>query len=373
MGTAFSAFVASSLKAEHFTLIDIGCSGGIDPVWRIFGDRLRAIALDASVDECERLEREEVHPNIRYIAGFVGLPHNHPMARALKGKPPVSRLVFPRLSASRTLELQSKILQTASLDEKLQSNAWNLTKLADSEKSVVVPELLEQLGWNDADFLKIDIDGPDFQVLNSFDGQFEKLGLLAARLEVNFFGGVGEAEHTFHNTDRFMRARGFDLLALDVRTYSIRTLPSPFAITSPAQTVAGRPFQADAFYARDPAGDDWQEHAAKMSVEKIAKLAAIFSNWNQPDSAAELLVKFRKRLQELLDVDVGLELLAGEAQRGAEAAMSYADYIKAFEANAAEFYPPLSKPITFRGRLDAMVRAAKNPDLVQSPRARLNR
>ncbi len=71
---------------------------------------------------------------------------------------------------------------------------------------------------------------------------------------MNLCGGTAETEHAFHNTDRFMRERGFELLALDVRTYAMAALPSPFAITSPAQTVTGRPFQAEAFYARRSGG-----------------------------------------------------------------------------------------------------------------------
>ena len=59
MSTAFAAYVGDSLKSELFTHIDVGCSGGIDPVWRVFGPRLRAVAFDASLDECERLARED--------------------------------------------------------------------------------------------------------------------------------------------------------------------------------------------------------------------------------------------------------------------------------------------------------------------------
>jgi hypothetical protein len=38
--------VRDALKGEPCTLIDIGCSGGIDGIWRTFGDRLRAIGFD---------------------------------------------------------------------------------------------------------------------------------------------------------------------------------------------------------------------------------------------------------------------------------------------------------------------------------------
>lgn len=367
MSTAFAAFVAGSLRTERFTFVDIGCSGGIDPAWRVFGDRLRAVAFDASVDECERLTRQEPHPDVKYIAGFVGLPLDHPYRLEIKGRKPISQNPFFRFGAGRMLQINQERLKSASLEEKLQHNVWHLTRLADPEAPVVVPAILEDMGWTDVDFVKIDIDGPDFEVLTSFDGKFDPLNVLAARLEVNLHGGNEDSGHIFYKTEPFMRSRGFELLGLDVRTYSMAAMPSPFAITMPAQSVTGRPYQAEAFYARDPAGADFTELAAAMNSEKMAKLAAIFSVWNLPDSAAEILVRFREKLQGLFDVDIGLELLAGQAQAAEATAISYKDYIAAFEASAPRFYPaphvPWSPP-TPRNRIDAAIKAFRDPGSV---------
>lgn len=367
MSTAFAAFVAGNLRTERFTFVDIGCSGGIDPVWRIFGDRLRAVAFDASVDECERLSKQESHPDIKYMAGFVGLPVDHPFHLQTRDRKPLSQNPFLRFGTARMLRLHQERLSTASLEEKLMHNAWHMTRLADPDAPVVVPSVLESMGWVDVDFLKIDIDGPDFQVLMSFDGKFDALNLLAARLEVNLHGGKEDTGHIFYNTDRFMRERGFELFGLDVRTYSMAALPSPFAITMPAQSVSGRPYQAEAFYARDPAGIDWEQLAAAMRPEKMAKLAAILSIWNQPDSAAEILVCFRGKLQEVFEVDLGLELLAGQAQAAATSAASYKDYMEEFDAGAARFYPPPHvawSPPSLRNRMTAAIRGFADPHSV---------
>lgn len=339
MSTSFAAYLAGSLVSERFTFIDIGCSGGIDPAWRIFGDRLRALAFDASLDECERLTREETHPDVKYIGGFVGLHADHPFTHAAAGKRQHVRSPFARTSAGRVYRRRQEQLANATLTEKLHANAWPLTKLGDPNKPIIVPDVLAEFGWTDIDLLKIDIDGPDFHVLHSFESKFDRLKTLALRLEVNMYGGADPTEHTFHNTDRFMRARGFELLALDVRNYSMASLPSPFAITSPAQTQTGRPFQAEAFYARDPAGPDWRHIVDGMSAEKLAKLAAILSVWGQPDGAAELLQEFRAKFVGLFDVNVALDLLAGQAQMHRAKADDYASYIAAFEADAPSFYP----------------------------------
>ncbi len=115
----------------------------------------------------------------------------------------------------------------------MQANQWGKTELADIDKPVFVPGLLHEIGYDSIDFLKIDIDGPDFLVLNSFDGLFDKLGIVGARLEVNLYGSPGDTVHTFHNTDLFMQRNGYSLVALDSRPYAMRALPSRFAVTVP--------------------------------------------------------------------------------------------------------------------------------------------
>jgi hypothetical protein len=340
MATAFASYAAGRIQSEQFTFIDIGCSGGIDPVWRIFGDRLRVLALDASVDECERLSGIETHPDVHYVAGCVGISPDHPFAQRAGNGPRYERNPFARSCAGRMLEINRKRIESSPLEEKLRHNAWDMTKLANPDKPVIVPSLLQEMGWSDVDFLKIDIDGFDFDVLNSFDSYFDPLQLIAARLEVNLYGGVDDTHHSFHNMDCFMRSRGFELARLDVQTYAMSAMPAPFAITAPAQNFSGRPYQAEAFYARDPAAPEQTPGALKLGPEKLTKLATILLVWGQPDGAAEILLKHRYELQEVLDVDLDLQLLAGQAQGGADTALSYRDYVAAFEAGAPSFYPP---------------------------------
>jgi hypothetical protein len=345
MNEAFVRLTTQSLKKENFTLVDVGCSGGIEPAWRTFGDRLKAVGFDASLPECRRLEAAETHPNIRYVPGFVDIPRDHPFYKRAEGKPPYTDELFRRFSVSWSLEMRAKCLAGASHAEKMAHNLWHETELADQNTPIFVPDELRKLGTTDVDFLKIDIDGPDFRVLNSFDGLFAPFGILAARLEVCMFGDADDTLHTFHNTDRFMRQQGYALIAIEPRTYSMRALPSRYTNTEPAQTVSGRLFLADALYARDPAGfEEWKGLADTLSDEKLLKLAAIHSVWSLPDGAADILVTFRSRLHPLVDINRALDLLAAQAQPNAAEPLSYRDYMALFASDSPAFYPPYTPP-----------------------------
>ena len=70
--TEFASAIARSLSKEPFVLLDIGCSGGINPMWRIFGDRLLALGVDPNIEEVERLKAREKSTRVEYIAAFVG-------------------------------------------------------------------------------------------------------------------------------------------------------------------------------------------------------------------------------------------------------------------------------------------------------------
>jgi hypothetical protein len=60
-------------KVPAFTLIDVGCSGGIAAYWRTFGPALRALGIDPLNAEIARLSRAEAGPGtVVYRAASAG-------------------------------------------------------------------------------------------------------------------------------------------------------------------------------------------------------------------------------------------------------------------------------------------------------------
>ncbi|HXN09213.1 MAG TPA: FkbM family methyltransferase, partial [Candidatus Acidoferrales bacterium] len=219
--TPFARLVASALGDNHFTLLDIGCRGGIDNAWRVFGERLRGFGFEPDVGEVNRLTERETNPGVVYIPQGVGLPAGDDGAKRMRTAVFWGNNPWPRLSVSRTQEIRAATAARAT------------EPLADPHESVVIPSFLRERGIDDVDFVKIDVDGADFLILRSLVQTLEDVKVLGVGIEVNFFGSEEPDVHTFHNVDRLLKQRGFELFLLSARPQSVVALPAPYQYPIP--------------------------------------------------------------------------------------------------------------------------------------------
>jgi len=326
-------YIAKISAPDAFQLVDIGCSGGIDRRWRRMGRRLRAVGIDPDVEEIARLRAQEKNPAVSYLNAFAGIGADHPFAVMRQGKPEFARDPNPRMSTVQYVERMKRKDRTATGKEKRSSNLWQSARLADSE-IVVVPDYLLSAGIASVDFLKIDVDGKDFEILHSFDQALNELQIMGIGIEVRVWGSDEETDGTFHNVDRFMKAHGFELFNLSLRRYSTAALPSRFVGRAPGATERGRVHHGDAMYARDLGSGMYDGFADRLSGDKLLNLAAIFAIFDSPDCAAEVLTKYRENISGLGDVDTMLDGLAAQENSGAA---SYREHMHRFENAPAEF------------------------------------
>ncbi|MBV1901863.1 MAG: FkbM family methyltransferase [Kordiimonadaceae bacterium] len=333
--------IADQFEGNPYTHIDIGCSGGMHPALHAFGQNVRAIGFDPSLSEVERLNQENAHGGIHHVAAFIsGKDKNYTAkgdTQADHDKQCVTRNPWARLSVAETMRATA----AESDAEKLHINAWGKTKLADPEKPIHLPTYFTENTLGSIDFIKIDVDGQDFNILKTLKEDLATRQVLGLAIEVNYVGSHLDHEHTFHNVDRFMREQGFDLFGLEVRPYSAAALPFPYRYDFPGNTIKGRPLQGDAFYFRDLCADHTQNFARNLSSASLLKAVAILSLCNLPDSSAEIVLKFRERLDEIIDTSMLLDLLATEVQvlSSNQQGMSFKDYKTAFTASDPYFWP----------------------------------
>jgi hypothetical protein len=343
-------YVAEIAKPGAFQLVDIGCSGGIDRQWRRLGRGLRAIGIDADVAEIERLRAAEKNPGVTYLNAFAGIAPDHPFAIRKRGKPDLERNPWPRLSTARYMEIAYPKDKLVTDKEKRWANLWTGSRLADPESPVIVPEYLKSRGIASLDFLKIDVDGKDFEILQSFGQTLAELRVLGVGIEVRFWGSHVDTDGAFHNVDRFLKAQGFELFNLSIRRYSTAALPSRFSGRAPGAAEMGRVHQGDAMYARDLGSGLYDDFAKRLTGEKVLNLAAIFAVFDLPDCAAEVALKFRSVLALVCDVDKVLDLLAAQAQRRGSARVGgYRELMEDFRR----------RPRGFLARKNPLVRAGR--------------
>jgi hypothetical protein len=313
-------YVAASSVGNEFVLVDIGCAGGVDRRWRRLGRRLRAVGMDANSEEIDRLVAREANSNVTYLNATASINPGDAFAKSKLGKPDCDRNPWPRTSTKRYIEI---------------ARAAPAGPDANAEP-IVVPEYLKANGTTIVDFLKIDVDGKDFDLLNSFDEALADLSVLGVGIEVNFCGSDRGTDNTFHNIDRFLKARGFELFALSTRRYSMSALPSRF-LGRAGPTEHGRVWQGDAMYARDLASGLYDDFANSLSADRLLNLMAIFAIFNLPDCAAEIALKFRASVSRRFDVDKILDSLAAQEAGSASGSASYRRHIARFERDPDSF------------------------------------
>jgi hypothetical protein len=311
-----------------FFLLDVGCSGGIEQRWRIFGDRLRAIGFDPLVAEIDRLNAANTNPGVSYVAAFVTCSEYDTLfPRELRNDRLASKNddPFPRVSA---VAAQDRF-EVSYVQDVFNAGA----PVVMTERTVALDDVIEPRDRPQVDFLKIDTDGHDIEAVLGAEAIMAAGGVLGLKVEAQLHGAIHPYANTFANIDRVLRERGFTLFDLATYRYSRKHLPAPFLFDLAAQTTSGQVVWGDAIYFRDLGSLDYERTwAYEITPERVLKLACLFDLFELPDCAAELLVN-RSSLVPPDDRARLLDLLAS-GQPG-----SYAEHVTLFEQDYKAFYP----------------------------------
>jgi len=125
-----------------------------------------------------------------------------------------------------TIDYQEEKRKSLTPRELPQINTWGNARLADPKKRIFLRSYLAENRITIVDFVKIDLDGPDFQILNSIGESFDHLAILGICLEVNWFGSPHSADYTFHNVDRYVRQFEFELYDVTIfRDWTLAAVP----------------------------------------------------------------------------------------------------------------------------------------------------
>lgn len=319
----FTKYIAelNTLKNDPLCLVDVGASGGIHPYWHYFGKSLKAYGFDPLCKECERLNNETDKPDfVSYFPYFI-----------------VSDAKEDSQIDSFLTELQKRRSSIKALDIQNIDYAQKYYNQGEkpiySDKKISLDQFFENHPTETIDFIKIDTDGFDYNVLLGSKNILSNSEVLGILIETQFHGAATPDSNTFRNIDRFLTERGFTLFDLMPYRFTRTALPGKFVYSIPAQTVSGQVFWGDALYFRDYAGNRYNK--TKLSPTKIIKLACLYELFLLYDCSAELLNQYRDLLTSLIDVDECLNILVKNTGKK----ITYSEYIQSFETNIKSFYP----------------------------------
>ena len=235
--------------------------------WQIFAPNLSIYGFDADADACDEanaeLETRQINWKEIHIPLAIGKEigertlyvTKHPMCSSLypPNEPYLARLAG--LSELMNLDFSFEI-DTTTLDN-----------------------FCQEQGVNEIDFMQIDVQGADIDVLEGAKNILNR-GTLAIQIEVEF-SHLYTNQPLFADVDTFLRKHDFTLF--DISTAHRLRARSPIR----SSVRAGQLLWGDAFYFRDLIRDDIDSKL--KSPDRILKLACIADIMNFPDYALEIL------------------------------------------------------------------------------------
>lgn len=261
------------LDSIHMTVCNVG-SRKIDSQddyasqgWQVFAPNLTIYGFDADADACDEanaeLETRQINWKEVHIPLAIGKAIEERTLYVTK-HPMCSSLYPPN---EPYLERLAGLPELVNLDFSFEIDTTTLDTFFQEE------------GVNEIDFMQIDVQGADLDVL---EGAIKILncGTLAIQIEVEF-SHLYTNQPLFADVDTFLRKHDFTLFDVS-RSYRLRAR-SPICST----VRAGQLLWGDAFYFRDLIREDMDGNL--KSPDRMLKLACIADIVNFPDYTLEIL------------------------------------------------------------------------------------
>jgi FkbM family methyltransferase len=300
---------AGAFDGDPVVVVDVGARGGVESHWKAFGAHVDIIAFEADAEEAARLNATG-EKNVAFLAAALGAENGTRTLHLTRHA--ASTTVYPAIP-----EWDGRFISSGNLE---------------TERTVEIrtTTLRDALAGRKADFLKLDAEGAELDVLRGAD-----LGpVLGVVAELNF-GQSPSGQPSFADFDVHCRAAGLQLYDLDVYCFSRKTLPYPFLydlrdgsgkpVAGP--TIQGQTLSSDALYFRDG-----------LKTSQPVKHACLFEIFGLNDCAAEVVQAHRQAFTRWADPDALLDLLVPEV-KGRK--LAYADYVARHR-----YGDPLFRPTT---------------------------
>lgn len=186
---------ASYYEAHPLVLVDVGAAGGIKPRWRAARSHLRVIAFEP--DERAVFKLDE-NLSVKLIP--IGLLDECGQAQLFLTK---------NQGSSSFLRPNARYLRPFSESKMFEVGSTRTVNVDTLDRQ------LTSIGVDDVDFLKLDTQGTELQVLRGSQSILRTAPVFGVQVEVEF-AQIYEGQPLFPDVDGYLRQNGFELF--DLRT-----------------------------------------------------------------------------------------------------------------------------------------------------------
>ena len=277
-------------------VIDIGCRDGDAAGWTAFGSNVHVIGFEPDVEECERLQESYDGPARRTFV---------PLALGGRGGEVLLHLTrFPQSSSlyePSTEAIERHPALTA--HEEIDRRTVTLTTL---------DEWIDEADAPAPDFVKLDIQGAELDVLRSSPRALESVRALEVEVE---FQPLYRDQPLFADVDAYLREQGFVLWRLRGLRHLVLAGAAPddipmgysvLADQAELQPTGGQLSWADAVYVRDDfaaaAGESWMASvrdacvATALGLPELAQVALRAAVAAKPPASVEAELERARRV-----------------------------------------------------------------------------
>jgi FkbM family methyltransferase len=280
-----SALLGQYLKAEtdRFVILDVGARDGAEGLWAPIGPITDILGFEPDRTECDRLNAKNAGSRNRFFPCTLG---------DRDGPQPfyVTRFPFSTLDVIERIEIPT----------------------------VTLDRFVEEHAVHHIDFVKIDTEGSEYDVLSGGTATLAGRRVLGIKTEF-WWDPVIKGQKGFAEIDLFLRAQGFRFFDLQIQRYPRATLPMgrlKGTVRDGAVTLVddgasyGQAWTGDALYFRDPVGEHLEgTRSQDRDTPTLLRLCGLLDIFDYGDSALEILETFYDRLAKDCDVDALMDAM----------------------------------------------------------------
>lgn len=294
--TRFTRYLVEThaFKADKMVVVDVGARGGFSPAWDVLQDQVRLIGFEPDTEECDRLNADAAGTSKEYYPAAL---HRDKGRRTFYVTAFPSSSGFTKPDAGFYSRFPDE--RNMAVEETTELDTTSLDAFA------------EEHGIGSVDFLKIDVEGSDLDVLQGSAHLLDR-SVLGVAVEVEW-DRVRDGQAPFADVDSYLRSLGFTLFNLVPARLARKVLSPKMFSTRFGNTPSGQVVWGNALYLRDAVKDQAEspaEPSGRWSETRVLKLAALMEQFDLSDCAVELLLSTRtSHLVQRDDVDHLVDLL----------------------------------------------------------------